>query len=135
MRFWQIGRNRQNVGSGRFDPEIVARVKEMGLYLVYHPNFSGSRSRYHHRSQDPFASGWRVDREAWRTCGWVLTDTRHQLSPKLGMVQKRPFSGNTWDFSADPDRSRVGAGLREALVAGLELQFCENRVYPRSSSQ
>ena len=23
------------------------------------------------------------------------------------MVQKRPFSGNTWDLSADPDRSRA----------------------------
>ena len=53
----------------------------------------------------------------------------------LGMVQKRPFSGNTWDLSADPDRSRVGAGLRESLVAVLGLQFRENRVYPRSSSQ
>src|SRR5271166_4141307 len=29
------------------------------------------------------------------------------------MVQKRPFSGNTRDLSADPDRSRVGAGLRD----------------------
>src|SRR5512135_3843097 len=27
------------------------------------------------------------------------------------MVQKRPFSGNTGDLSADPDRSRVGAGF------------------------
>ncbi len=32
---------------------------------------------------------------------------------KKGMVQKRPFSGNTRDLSADPDRSRVGAGLRD----------------------
>ena len=53
----------------------------------------------------------------------------------VGMVQKRPFSGNTRDLSADPDRSRVGAGLRESLVAVLGLQFRENRVYPRSSSQ
>src|SRR5271157_1741288 len=53
----------------------------------------------------------------------------------VGMVQKRPFSGNTWDLSADPDRSRVGTGLRESLVAVLVLQFRENRVYPRSSSQ
>ena len=52
-----------------------------------------------------------------------------------GMVQKRPFSGNTRDLSADPDRSRVGAGLRDPLVAVLGLQFRENRVYPRSSSQ
>ncbi len=29
------------------------------------------------------------------------------LGPFLGMVQKRPFSGNTRDLSADPDRSRV----------------------------
>jgi len=39
------------------------------------------------------------------------------------------------DFSADPGRSRVGAGLRESLAAVLGLQFRENRVYPRSSSQ
>jgi len=52
-----------------------------------------------------------------------------------GMVQKHPFSGNTRDLSADPDRSRVGAGLRESLAAVRGLQFCENRVYPRSSSQ
>ena len=36
-----------------------------------------------------------------------------------GMVQERSFSGNTRDLSADPDRSRVGAGLRESLVAAL----------------
>jgi len=52
-----------------------------------------------------------------------------------GMVQKHLFSGNTRDLSADPDRSRVGAGLRESLAAVLGLQFRENRVYPRSSSQ
>ena len=51
------------------------------------------------------------------------------------MVQKRPFSGNTRDLNADPDRCRVGAGLRESLVAVLGPQFRENRVYPRSSSQ
>ena len=45
------------------------------------------------------------------------------------------LSGNTRDLSADPDRSRVGAGLRESLVAVLGLQFRENRVYTRSSSQ
>ena len=60
---------------------------------------------------------------------------RRHLAAQRGMVQKRPFSGNTRDLSADPDRSRVGAGLRESLVALLGLQFCENRVYPRSSSQ
>src|SRR5271157_2747663 len=54
---------------------------------------------------------------------------------RSGMVQKHPFSGNTRDLSADPDRSRVGAGLRESLAAVLGLQFRENRVYPRSSSQ
>ena len=52
-----------------------------------------------------------------------------------GMVQKRRFSGNTRNLSADPDRSRVGAGFRESLAAMLGLQFRENRVYPRSSSQ
>ncbi len=51
------------------------------------------------------------------------------------MVQKRPLSGNTWALSADPDRSRVGAGVRESLVAVLAPQFRENRVYPNSSSQ
>ena len=35
------------------------------------------------------------------------------------MVQERWFSGNTRDLSQDPDRSRVGAGLRESLVAAL----------------
>src|SRR5208283_4790117 len=60
----------------------------------------------------------------------------HRLQAEnLGMVQKHPFSGNTRDLSADPDRSRVGAGLRESLAAVLGLQFRENRVYPRSSSQ
>ena len=54
---------------------------------------------------------------------------------EIGMVQKRRFSGNTRNLSADPDRSRVGAGFRESLVAVLGLQFRENRVYPRSSSQ
>ena len=57
------------------------------------------------------------------------------LASISGMVQKRPFSGNTRALSADPDRSRVGAGLRESLVAVLGLQVRENRVYPRSSSQ
>jgi hypothetical protein len=52
-----------------------------------------------------------------------------------GMVQKRPLSGNIWALSADPDRSRVGAGVRESLVAVLGPQFRENRVYPNSSSQ
>ena len=33
------------------------------------------------------------------------------------MVQKRPFSGNTRDLSADPDRSRVEAGVQGSLVA------------------
>ena len=55
--------------------------------------------------------------------------------PKSGMVQKRRFSGNTRNLGADPDRSRVGAGFRESLAAMLGLQFRENRVYPRSSSQ
>ena len=71
---------------------------------------------------------------------WIPKSMRCQhllssLGPFLGMVQKRPFSGNTRDLSADSDRSRVGAGLRESLAAVLGLQFRENRVYPRSSSQ
>src|SRR5208337_4221539 len=58
-----------------------------------------------------------------------------KCSGEFGMVQKRPFSGNTWALSAHPDRSRVGAGVRESLAAVLGLQFRENRVYPSSSSQ
>ena len=34
----------------------------------------------------------------------------HLLLEQVGMVQKRPFSGNTRDLSADLDGSRVGAG-------------------------
>ncbi len=56
-------------------------------------------------------------------------------SPRRGMVQKGPFSGNTWDLSAHSERSRAGAGFGESLVAAPGLQFWENRVYPRSSSQ
>ncbi len=33
------------------------------------------------------------------------------------------------------ERSRAGAGFGESLVAAPGLQFWENRVYPRSSSQ
>src|SRR5208282_282779 len=65
----------------------------------------------------------------------VVASIRAEAGCKVGMVQKRPFSGNTWALSAHPDRSRVGAGLRESLAAVLGLQFRENRVYPRSSSQ
>ena len=65
----------------------------------------------------------------------ALDDPENRPRPAPGMVQKRPFSGNTRALSADPDRSRVGAGLRESLVAVLGLQVRENRVYPRSSSQ
>jgi hypothetical protein len=75
--------------------------------------------------------------------GYVRTRPRPEIDQEFrrhhaqfdGMVQKRPFSGNTWDLSADPDRSRVGAGLFEPLIAVLGLQLRENRVYPRSSSQ
>jgi len=76
----------------------------------------GSLKRTSDKSLFPMALG---------SCGHRIT----------GMVQKRPFSGNTRALSADPDRSRVGAGLRESLVAVLGLQVRENRVYPRSSSQ
>ena len=37
--------------------------------------------------------------------------------PKNGTVQKRPFSGNIWPLRADPDRSRVGAGLMPVVAA------------------
>ncbi len=42
---------------------------------------------------------------------------------QLAWFKNAPFrvSGNTWDLSADPDRSRVGAGLCEPLVAVLRL--------------
>src|SRR5271157_5005395 len=60
--------------------------------------------------------------KSWEVVGYF------GLSPcGRGMVQKRPFSGNTWALSAHPDRSRVGAGLRESLAAVLGLQFRENR--------
>ena len=65
----------------------------------------------------------------------IITHEISGVTVKTGMVQKRPFSGNTRDLSADPDRSRVGAGFRESLAAVLGLQFRENRVYFRSSSQ
>ena len=52
-----------------------------------------------------------------------------------GMVQKGPFSGNSWGLSAHSERSRAGAVFGESLVAAPGLQFWENRVYPRSSSQ
>jgi hypothetical protein len=65
----------------------------------------------------------------------ILVLPKFEPSHLLGMVQKRPFSGNTWDLSADADRSRVGAGVRDSLVTALGLQFWENRLYPRSSSQ
>ena len=65
----------------------------------------------------------------------VPGEARGFKSTNSGMVQKRRFSGNTRNLSADPDRSRVGAGFRESLAAMLGLQFRENRVYPRSSSQ
>ena len=84
-------------------------------------------------------TGPRKTRVAWSKLDRLNPNPDRGLSYSvvrpIGMVQKRPFSGNTRDLSADPDRSRVGAGLRESLVALLGLQFRENRVYPRSSSQ
>src|SRR5208282_5350101 len=50
-----------------------------------------------------------VIRSIFSTCNALGQDGL----PTLGMVQKRPFLGNTRDLSADLDRSRVGAGLRE----------------------
>ncbi len=84
--------------------------------------------------QSPFRAGIRIDAYQLEPLQKALRLPRVNLFI-AGMVQKRPFSGNTRDLSADPDRSRVGAGLRESLVAVLGLQFRENRVYPRSSSQ
>jgi len=45
-------------------------------------------------------------------CGELFAgnDLELALLEEMGMVQKRPFSGNTWALSADPERSRVGAG-------------------------
>src|SRR5208337_2592704 len=106
------------------------------------------RTSFHDRCQvapsaptePPTAASWRlVDGES---CPEPENHSVSGLSQEggfpggsLGMVQKRRFSGNTRNFSADPDRSRVGAGFRESLAAVLGLQFRENRVYPRSSSQ
>ena len=42
--------------------------------------------------------------------GNTKAEMKRKLTEYFGMVQKRPFSGNTRDLSADPDRSRVGAG-------------------------
>ena len=74
--------------------------------------------------------------EVAQTC-WLWTASAEWPGSVViaGMVQKPPFSGNTRGLSADPDRSRVGAGLRDPPVDVLRLQFRENRVYPRSSSQ
>ena len=73
-------------------------------------------------------------RTSQRMVFWLF-ELRRLVAAQCGMVQKRRFSGNTPNLSADPDRSRVGAGFRESLAALLGLQFRENRVYPRSSSQ
>ena len=45
------------------------------------------------------------------------------------------FQVTLWDRSANPHRSRLGAGLREPALPGLGRQFRENRVYPKRSSQ
>jgi hypothetical protein len=37
IQFWWVGKQSQNVGSGRFNPELVEQVKEMGLHLVDNP--------------------------------------------------------------------------------------------------
>src|SRR5208337_3948124 len=49
-----------------------------------------------------------------------------------GMVQKRRFSGNTRNFSADPDRSRVGAGFRESLAAVLGFSSARTACTPEA---
>src|SRR5208337_3503748 len=54
-------------------------------------------------------------------CLLLATKRLFSSSGSGGMVQKHLFSGNTRDLSADPDRSRVGAGLRESLAAVLGL--------------
>jgi lactoylglutathione lyase len=53
----------------------------------------------------------------------------------FGMVQKGPFQGNTRNIRVYLDRTRVGAGFCEHLVAVPGLQLRANRVYPRSSNQ
>src|SRR5208337_5012329 len=67
--------------------------------------------------------------------GGVALQTDAAPPSTQGTVHTRPFSGHTRALSADPAPSRVGARLRECLVAVLGLQVRENRVYPRSSSQ
>ena len=43
-----------------------------------------------------------------RECATFVLHYYHQWKKKkIGMVQERPFSGSTWDLSADPDRSRA----------------------------
>jgi len=63
-----------------------------------------------------------------------------QIFRSSGMVQKRPFSGNTWDLSADPDRSRIGANAippgRPGWLptqAPAQIRACTSRA-PGSSS-
>ena len=82
----------------------------------------------------PFQNNFQLDRGS----EWKARDTKDKVRRDglfVGMVQKGPFSGNTWDLSADSERSCAGAGFGESLVAAPGLQFWENRVYPRSSSQ
>ena len=56
--------------------------------------------------------------------------------PPRGMVQKHPFWGNTWDLSANPDPCRATRRVYVNLwMTSSELQFWEDRVYPKSSSQ
>ena len=67
-----------------------------------------------------------------------FSDVLPEFEPclKQGTVQKRPISGNTGGIRRGlrsvPHLRRV---QREPLVFVLWPQCCENRVYPRSSSQ
>ena len=64
----------------------------------------------------------------------IPNDLKRVMCDNRGMVQKRPFSGNTRGLGADADRSRVGEFTR-VPACRARAQLRANRVYPRSSSQ
>src|SRR5208337_234105 len=106
---------------GRWIPAVLAHHRAVAAMLALSvEGFFGDCSL--------IPTGFRRNPLSYRRLAMILASIS-------GMVQKRRFSGNTRNLSADLDRSRVGAGFRESLAAMLGLQFRENRVYPRSSSQ
>ena len=47
-----------------------------------------------------------------------------------GMVQKRPFAGNTWAFSADSDRSRLGRAYSRPWLPGRSFRSARTACTP-----